>query len=192
MHYECEKNMNLKEPAKGRMLISEPFLYDPNFKRSVILLCEHNNEGSFGLVLNKKMDIRLEQVLPEMDMDVPVFQGGPVELNTLHFLHTVPDLFEDSTKVTEHIYWGGDFERLKFLASTKQLSHNNIRFFIGYSGWGEGQLKAEIGKNSWYITDGEINNFFLEDDEQYWRTVLEDMGGKFKVISNFPEDPSLN
>lgn len=184
--------MNFKEPAKGRLLISEPFLPDPNFQRSVILLCDHNNDGSFGLVLNKKMGVRMENVLPDLDLDVPVFRGGPVELNTLHFLHTIPDLIDNSQQVTENIFWGGDFEKLKFLASTKQLNHDNIRFFIGYSGWGAGQLNMELSQNTWFITDGEINNFFVEDDEKYWRTVLKDMGGKFKVMSNFPDDPSLN
>ncbi len=185
--------MNYNTPSTGRLLISEPFMGDVNFKRTVILLCEHNTNGTFGLVLNKQLEYRLEEIMPDLGtLDVPVYFGGPVEQNTLHFIHTRPDLFDECQKVNESVYWGGDFERLKFLVSTKQLDSQSIRFFIGYSGWGPGQLDTEVSKNSWIIADGETHNFFEEDDQKLWRTVLKDMGGKFKVMSNFPEDPSLN
>lgn len=185
--------MEYQEPTTGRLLISEPFMYDPNFKRTVIMLCEHNKEGSFGLVLNKRTEYMVGDAIPDLDIaDAPLYFGGPVEPNTLHFLHTRPDLFEQCNRVTEHVFWGGDFDRLKFLLSTKQLDKDSLRFFIGYSGWSAGQLVEEIQKNSWIITDGEINNFFLEDEDKLWRRVLQDMGGKFKAIAHFPEDPSLN
>jgi len=106
-------------------------------------------------------------------------------------LHTRPDLFEECSKVTDSIYWGGDFERLCFLISTKQFDHSSIRFFVGYSGWTSGQLQTEIDNNSWIITDGNENPLFEEQDK-LWRNVLRNMGGKFKVMSNFPTDPSLN
>ena len=182
------------ELKTGSLLISEPFMADPNFSRSVVLLCEHNkDEGSFGLVLNRKIEEhRLADIMGELDgLDAPVYYGGPVQLNTLHFLHTRPDLFDECTRVTDSIYWGGEFERLSYLISTKQFDNNSIRFFVGYSGWSAGQLQEEINQNAWFIAKGSENALFEEQDK-LWRSVLREMGGKFKVMSNFPTDPSLN
>lgn len=178
----------------GSLLISEPFMADPNFSRSVVLLCEHNpEEGTFGLVMNRKMEeYRLGDIMGELEaLDAPVYYGGPVQPNTLHFLHTRPDLFEDCAKVTDTIYWGGNFERLCFLISTKQFDNDSIRFFVGYSGWSPNQLQAEVDQKAWIMANGSHNSLFEEQDK-LWRNVLREMGGKFKVMSNFPVDPSLN
>lgn len=182
------------KPEAGKVLISEPFLDDPNFKRTVILLCEHQNTGTFGLVLNRQLEkYRLADVLPDLDgLNAPLFYGGPVETNTLHFLHTRPDLFDECTKVTEDVYWGGDFDRLRFLISTNQFDNKTIRFFVGYSGWEPDQLQEETNEKVWIITDGENNDLLTDNVDQLWRNVLSNMGGNFKVMSNFPEDPRLN
>ena len=181
-------------PKSGSILISEPFLKDSNFSRTVILLCEHNKDGTFGLVMNRKIEeYRLPDIMPELEaLDAPLYYGGPVQPNTLHFLHTRPDLFDDCMLVTDNIYWGGKFEELTYYISTKQIANDEIRFFIGYSGWGVEQLEAEIKENTWMVHDGKQVALFEDDTEKLWRSVLRDMGGKYKVISNFPIDPSLN
>ena len=177
----------------GNLLVSEPFMDDMNFKRTVLMVCEHNEKGSFGLVLNKEMAYKLGDAVPDLtDFKASLYYGGPVEQDTLHFLHSCPELFEDSVKLTDEIYWGGDFERLKMLLNTKQIEPSQIRFFIGYSGWGEGQLDLELKHKTWIVSNGASHNFLDQDSYGLLASVLENMGGKFKVISMMPEDPSLN
>ena len=138
-------------PASGILLIAEPFLKDPNFMRSVILLCRHEEtEGSFGFVLNKLLHQKLEEIIPELSgFDLPVYEGGPVQMNTLHYIHQYPELLPESVKITEEVYWGGDFETLKTLMQSDLIDISKIRFFLGYSGWDSAQLAAEIEEKSW-------------------------------------------
>lgn len=179
--------------SKGSMLVAEPFLGDPNFDRSVILLCDHNAHGSFGLVLNQTTDVMLGDVLEEtIYQDIPLYLGGPVEKNTLHFVHRRPDLIEGGGKVTEGVYWGGDFESVKTMLNLSQLGHEDIRFFVGYSGWGGGQLEDELTQKAWYVTPGKEKFVFSTPAQGFWREVLKDMGGKYRSIAHYPVDPSLN
>mgnify|MGYP001080537011 FL=1 len=178
---------------KGNLLIAEPFLGDRNFERSVVLLCEHNEDGAFGFVLNQKANVMLKDVLEDdILIDVPLYVGGPVQQDTLHFIHRTPHLFEGTSKVAENIYWGGDYEQLKTYLNLGQLQENDIRFFLGYSGWGEGQLEHELGQNSWVITESDSAFIFDSEPDQFWRGVLRRMGGKYKVMSHYPTDPRLN
>src|SRR5215204_6333021 len=106
------KYKNQLKPEKGRLLISEPFLPDPNFERTVVLLCEHNAEGSFGFVLNKPSAIKVNEVMEDFsNFDTVVFVGGPVQQDTLHFIHRNVNI-ENAIDIAENIYWGGDFESL--------------------------------------------------------------------------------
>lgn len=182
------------EPKKGDLLISEPFLPDPNFERTVILVCEHNEEGSFGFVLNKPSLMKFEDVLEEVgEFDATLFVGGPVQQNTMHFVHRVGELLEGSVSIGQGLFWGGDFEQLKELINTKQIDPSDFKFFLGYSGWGEKQLKEELKQNSWIISPNATpEKIFEYDPEKLWRDVLKEMGGKFKMFSNYPDDPRLN
>lgn len=183
----------INQPAKGHLLISEPFLPDPNFKRTVILLTEHNEEGSVGFVLNKQTNITLNKLMTDFsDFSALVSYGGPVEPNTLHFLHKTGDILEGSIEIMKGVYWGGNFEALKILANTGKLNPSDFKFFIGYSGWGPGQLMDEIKANSWFCAPSVQEYCFLKNPENLWRKVLKNMGNEYSVISNFPEDPSLN
>lgn len=181
-------------PEKGDLLISEPFLPDPNFERSVILLCEHNEEGSLGFVLNKPSDLKLEDALDEVTgYEKALYTGGPVQMNTLHFIHKAPHLIHHGERISEDIYWGGDFENLLTLINTRQLLPDDIKFFIGYSGWSAGQLEAELAENSWIVyKQTSVQQVFQVAPHLLWREVLSSMGGKYKMFSNYPIDPRLN
>ncbi|MEZ4900393.1 MAG: YqgE/AlgH family protein [Spirosomataceae bacterium] len=182
----------MQKPAKGKLLIAEPFLGDPNFERSVVFLCEHNDHGSFGLVFNQSTTLSLNDILREpVANNLPVYLGGPVEQNTLHFLHRLP-LIEDAIPVTHGLYWSGDFEQLTTLLNVGKITEQDIRFFIGYSGWSAGQLEEEIQRKSWIVSDTDPNFIFETPVEQFWRSVLRRMGGEYRVKSHYPTDPSLN
>lgn len=184
--------MSIQKPAKGKLLIAEPFLRDPNFERSVVFLCEHNERGTFGLVFNQSTSLCLNDVLREpVANNLPVYLGGPVEQNTLHFLHRLP-LIEDSIPVGEGLFWSGDFEQLTTLLNIGKITEQDIRFFIGYSGWSAGQLEEEIQKNAWIVSESDLNFIFDTPVEQFWRAVLRRMGGQYRVMSHYPIDASLN
>ncbi|TPE45868.1 YqgE/AlgH family protein [Pontibacter mangrovi] len=182
------------KPQNGSILISEPYLGDPNFERSVILLCSHQEEeGSFGLVLNRASNLHLSDVLDvfEEDFDMVLGIGGPVQYNTLHYVHRLPDL-PQAVKLDEGLYWGGDFETLRTLIDAGMVHKDDVKFFLGYSGWTPGQLQEEIDKNVWIVNNNAANKLFTLDTETLWRSILREMGGKFKVLSNYPDDPRLN
>lgn len=180
-------------PEKGRLLISEPFLPDPNFERTVVLLCEHNADGSFGFVLNKPSILKLSEVMEDItSMDSLVFVGGPVQQDTLHFIHRNTSI-ENAVEIAANVNWGGDFETLLTMCDTKQISQADIRFFLGYSGWGPGQLDSELEQDSWIVCEFINEQLLFETDSQVmWRKALESMGGRFSVYSNYPTDPRLN
>jgi putative transcriptional regulator len=179
------------EPKAGDLLIAEPFMKDSNFKRSVVLLCDHNEDGSFGLVLNRKLDLKVNDVMPEFPGEnVDLYYGGPVGTDTLHFIHSYGDLIEGSVHLKSNIYWSGNFEQIKLLFETNSIDPVRFRFFIGYSGWGEQQLASEMKTNSWMVASN-FDNIFVAH-EKLWQLVLKSMGSTYQFVSTFPEDPQLN
>lgn len=190
---EFFKYRNKIKPEKGRLLISEPFLPDPNFERTVVLLCEHNEEGSFGFVLNKPSVLKVTEVMEDISsFENIVYVGGPVQQDTLHFIHRNANV-NNAVEIAGNVYWGGEFENLILLGETKQISGSDIRFFLGYSGWGPGQLDAELEQDSWIVCDFVTDQLLFDTDSQLmWRKALESMGGRFSVYSNYPTDPRLN
>ena len=184
---------NKLKPTRGRVLVSEPYLNDPNFERTIILLCEHNEEGSFGFVLNKPSLVKVNDVIEnDFGFDSQIFVGGPVQQDTLHFVHRCPTL-EDAVEIGNGIYWGGNFESLTVLMETKQVDVIDVKFFLGYSGWSETQLDEELNADSWIVSDGlNAELVFETNSDVMWQKVLKDMGGRFSVYSNYPLDPRLN
>jgi putative transcriptional regulator len=188
------KNDPSKMPQAGNLLISEPFLQDENFVRSVVLLCEHNSDGSFGLVLNKPSILHLSELVEELSfMESEVYVGGPVEQNTLHFIYFGERKLEGSLQIGDELWWGGSFEDLVDKLKLGTMSPNSVRFFIGYSGWAAGQLSDELSENTWIVCESKIDSEVLQNTaEELWRILLKNMGGEFKVIANYPLDPRLN
>ncbi|MES2795929.1 MAG: YqgE/AlgH family protein [Bacteroidota bacterium] len=176
----------------GCLLIAEPFLGDPNFERSVILLCENNSDGSFGLVLNQPTEYNLGDLLSKnVYPDIKVNVGGPVQRDTLHFLHTNPAAITEGIEIVKGLYWGGNFDKMLENLNLGIISIDQVRFFIGYSGWSAGQLDQEMKRNSWIISEGDSESI-MKTSKEYWRDTLKKMGGDFKVMANYPIDPRLN
>lgn len=183
----------MAELSPGVLLIAEPFLKDPNFMRTVVLLCDHQEEGSFGFVLNKLFKHTLDEIVPEFEgLKIPVFSGGPVQLDTLHFLHTYPERLPGSYKIADGVYWGGDFEMMKDLLIRGELDQKKIRFFVGYSGWGSKQLEEEMKSKSWLTAKAQKNIIFHRTISEVWKDALGLLGNEYAMMSNFPIDPQLN
>ncbi|MFY0687511.1 MAG: YqgE/AlgH family protein [Cyclobacteriaceae bacterium] len=182
------------EPQRGDLLISEPYLPDPNFERTVVLLCEHDDDGTFGFVLNKPSETSLGEAVEEIDtFKAELFVGGPVQQNTLHFIHKSSHNYHSGKEIVKNIYWGGEFSELVSLVNTQQANPDDFRFFAGYSGWSPGQLEEELKVKSWIIYKGtDAQLLFNTNPDLLWKEVLKRMGGKFKVMSNYPIDPRLN
>lgn len=180
-------------PGPGTLLIAEPFLKDPNFMRTVVFLCDHQEEGSFGFVINRNFGHTLDELMNDLEeFKIPVFYGGPVQMDTIHFLHQYPSLIPGSYEVQDGIYWGGDFETAIALLRDGSIDINKIRFYIGYSGWGNGQLNVELKEKSWLMAPATRKLVFHQHIEQIWKDSLKHLGGDYEMLANFPTDPQLN
>ncbi len=180
-------------PAVGRFLVSEPFMSDQNFQRTVILLVEYGDQGSLGFVINRKLKVKIHEVVEGVpSVDAPVFMGGPVEQNTLHFVHRLGANLAGSRNIYDDIFWGGSFDDLQHQLKLGMVDPNEILFFIGYSGWGPGQLENEIERKSWIVAPEAPEFIFRKEYKDMWRQILKSMGAKYQVISNYPTDPRLN
>ena len=181
------------QPGTGVLLIADPFLKDPNFLRTVVFLCEHKEEGSFGFVLNRQYSNTLDELIPELEgHKLSVFYGGPVQQDTIHFLHQYPDIIPGGMEVTKGVFWGGDFDKLVELLKTNSIDTGKIRFFIGYSGWSEGQLDGELKEKSWLTVKATRKLIFHQKHEEIWKDALKQLGGDYEIMINFPIDPQLN
>jgi putative transcriptional regulator len=193
IHYNFFQTENTLLPQKGRILISEPFLMDNYFKRSIVLITEYSEEGTVGFVLNKPLNMKANEVMtdfPSVNANVSI--GGPVQTNTLHYIHTLGDIIPGSVKVLENIYWGGEFKVIKKLLDTGNLNNDNIRFFLGYSGWQSNQLEDELNENAWVVAEIEPEEIMSPMNKLYWNQTLNRMGKKYQMWSNFPENPHMN
>ena len=186
--------MTTKKPTKGKLLIAEPSIIgDVSFNRSVVLLANHGNEGSVGFILNKPLNYTLEELIPEIASGMIVYNGGPVEQDNLYFIHRVPELIPDSIEISSGIYWGGDFETVVELVSAKLISENEIRFFLGYSGWHSHQLDQELNSNSWIVVDNEYKkDIITRAMPDLWKEKMLQLGGEYLLWSNAPENPAYN
>jgi putative transcriptional regulator len=181
-------------PKSGHLLISEPFLQDENFVRSVVLVCDHNEKGSFGLVLNKLSILKLGELFDDLEsLDIDVYVGGPVEQDTLHFIFSSENPLEGSIQLGEGLWWGGDFDQLVTRLNNAELCVEDVRIFIGYSGWTAGQLNEELAENTWIICESiDGKDIFHSSPEELWRIILTSMGREYQMLANYPIDPRLN
>jgi putative transcriptional regulator len=180
------------EPVKGRILLSEPFLNDSYFKQSVILLAEYNDKGSMGFILNKPVGYTIHELVSDFpEFEAPVYFGGPVESNSLFFIHTAPDLIGFSFEIENGIFYGGHYEQVRQNAALGLLKPEQIRFFAGYSGWETGQLEFEMEEDSWLVFD-RPGSLLQMKPETLWGEMLKQSHSEMAIWANFPEDPRLN
>ena len=187
--------MTLSKHIKtGSLLISEPFMPDPNFKRSVVLLTEHGEDGTVGYILNQKSNLLLKDLIPDCwDANFPIYVGGPVSNDTLHYIHKAYDRMQSGDPVANGVYWGGDFETLKLLINQNQIREDEVKFFVGYSGWEPDQLLDEIDLKSWILTNHYRSKLLFENEvDEFWNDVVKSLGPKFAHLANFPENPMWN
>ena len=176
----------------GSLLLAEPFMADLNFKRSVILICEHNDEGTVGFTLNHPSEQTLDEAFEDIpDFQAPLYYGGPVQPDTLHYVHTLANL-DEAVEIVPGLYWGGNFETLKTMINNGEVGMDDIRFFLGYSGWGDGQLQGEMKEHSWMTHQARPSHVFTNSSTDLWKSILKEKGGDYSIMVNFPEDPALN
>jgi putative transcriptional regulator len=182
-----------KIPERGKILISEPFLPDTFFNRSIVFLTDHSEEGSVGFILNKKLELKVNEAIEGFDdWNEPLNMGGPVAPDTLHYFHTLGEKIPKSVHVFDNIFWGGDIETVKTLIAFKKITESQIRFFLGYSGWSAGQLEKELKEDSWVIA--EIRSDIIMDNRgnDTWKRVLKSFNNKYRIWADFPESPEMN
>lgn len=182
------------KPKKGNLLIAEPSIIgDISFNRSVVLLADHTHEGSIGFILNKPFDFGVKDLVQEIEHDFKVYNGGPVEQDNLYFIHKIPELIPNSIEISLGIFWGGDFSKIVDLINEKKITKKDIRFFLGYSGWDENQLESELISNSWVVVENIYKNQIIsKEDDSFWKEKMLELGGKYSIWSNAPENPSYN
>lgn len=182
------------KPKKGKLLIAEPSLTgDVSFNRSVVLLAEHNEEGSVGFILNKPLEYQINDLVTEIQVPFTVYNGGPVEQDNLYFIHRVPHLINNSVEISDGIYWGGDFETTVDLINNRVISEEDIRFFLGYSGWSSLQLDKELSSKSWIVAINDYESQIIKKSATaFWKEKMVELGGDYLLWSNAPENPSLN
>lgn len=179
---------------KGHLLIAEPSIIgDLSFNRSVILLADHNDDGSVGFIINKPLKYTINDLVPDVEANFKIYNGGPVEQDNLYFIHNVPDLITNSVEISNGIYWGGDFELTKTLINEGKIKKDNIRFFLGYTGWAARQLETEMQSNSWIVAENLYRNKIIgKSSTDFWKEKIIELGGDYLIWSNAPENPLLN
>lgn len=182
------------KPAKGLLLVAEPSIIgDLSFNRSVVLLADHSESGSIGFILNKMLDFSLTDVVPEIKGDFKVYNGGPVEQDNLYFIHRIPDLIPDSIEIISGIYWGGNFEVVKQLIEDHLINSDDIKFFLGYTGWEYDQLHEELNAHSWVLLENnDPEDVISRRPRSFWKDKMLQLGGSYVIWSNAPENPSYN
>jgi len=182
-----------KIPGKGKILISEPFLPDTFFNRSIVFLTDHGENGSVGFILNKKLEIKVCDAISGFDSwDETLNMGGPVAPDTLHYLHSLGEEIQGSVHIMGNIWWGGDIDTIRKLIAFGRVKEAQIRFFLGYSGWSAGQLERELKENSWVIARIRPDVVMTSRGHDTWRKVLKSLDGKYRIWADFPESPEMN
>ena len=185
---------NNRFPKKGSILISDPFLADGYFTRSVVILCDYSNNGSFGLVLTNYLEIDFSTI--DASFPIPnakVSVGGPVDTEHLFYIHQFGSAIEESILIKENSYFGGNYSQLQQLLQSNKENEKKVRFFLGYAGWGATQLVEELKENAWIVVDNiSVEEIMNTDEPEFWKYCLEKQGTRFKIISQFPLNPNEN
>jgi putative transcriptional regulator len=178
------------DSLQGKLLVSSPALIDPNFRKTVVLIAHHDEEGAMGLVLSRPSDVPASEAVPSLvglpGGDDPVFVGGPVQPEAFMALAEFDDVDEAAAPIIGHLGF------MPAGAEPVQLAIRRLRLFAGYAGWGPGQLEAELEEPSWIVVAAEPGDAFANDPDELWRTVIARKGGPFSLMENMPFDPGLN
>ncbi|MFN5182454.1 MAG: YqgE/AlgH family protein [Bacteroidota bacterium] len=181
------------QPEQNKILIAKPFLQDGFFRRAIVLLAEHNESGSVGFVMNRPMYVKLKDIISNLkNADFPVYLGGPVSQDQLFFIHRCGEHINGSLPIGGGYFWNGDYSDLISLIRKGKISTKEIKFFLGYSGWGEGQLHDELESDSWIVSDANYKNLMRDASNEIWGDELKRIGSNYNVLSNFPQDPWMN
>ena len=157
------------------------------------MICDYQTDGAIGFVLNRKYSKNVGELISNLETcDFPVYYGGPVQTDTIHFLHRCPELIPDGLNIGNGIYWGGDFEKTSELIKSGEIEQSKIRFYIGYSGWGEEQLEGEIEEKTWLLAQSNTKLVFHKNAGLIWQDSLKELGGKYEQLIHYPLDPQLN
>ncbi|NUP94833.1 MAG: YqgE/AlgH family protein [Planctomycetaceae bacterium] len=181
----------------GVFLAAAPDLLDPNFMHSVVLLCSHSEEGAYGLVLNRASNFRAREVLGSHDTlsrsTLRVYVGGPVSLDTLQILHRAPDVIQGGLPLVPGLWIGGELDDIgRLCVDDPTRAERDVRLYLGYSGWGAGQLEGELSSGSWLPAPGKLERIFQFDTERLWRDVITDLGPEFRPLAFEPPEPEWN
>lgn len=179
---------------KGRILIAEPAITgDISFSRAVVLIAEHTPEGSVGFILNKPLSHTLNELIAEIHIPFPIYNGGPVEQDNLYFIHSIPQYIKGSIEIGEGLFWGGHFKTLVNAINDGRVNKENIKFFLGYSGWASKQLYNEVHSKSWITSVvKDLKGIVKKNPLELWKEKLKELGGEYLIWSNTPENPNLN
>jgi len=183
--------VQIKTITKGNILIAQPALYDYTFNRTVILITDHNELGSVGFILNKPLNHSVNLYVSELQSDFPVYEGGPVETQNLYYLHKRPDLIQNSEPISNGLYWSGEYEDVKNAINNNLIGEDEIRFYLGYGGWGENQLQSEVEENAWIVVEDDLD-IFQDWDNNLWKLQMKKLGGDHLIWLNTPADPTMN
>jgi putative transcriptional regulator len=181
----------------GTLLAAFPDMLDPNFMHSVVLMCQHNEQGAYGLVTNRPTTFLVKNLLGNHPVlrasRFPVFLGGPVDPTTLQFVHVVPEEIPGGVSLDGRLWLGGDLERMaEFVTTRPRLARRKLRLFLGYAGWGEGQLEGELESGSWLPAPPSQAAIFGEAGEGTWRKVVQSVGSEGEALKDQPPDVSWN
>ncbi|HQN98463.1 MAG TPA: YqgE/AlgH family protein [Bacteroidales bacterium] len=194
---KLEKILNIKynevKPETGKLLIAEPFLADAYFGRSVVLLAGHGEEGSFGLIINKPIQVQIHEIIKGMPkFGAKVFLGGPVYSTQVFYLHTVGEKLEGSSEIIPGLWWGGNADQLWAMIENEELANDSILFFLGYSGWAPKQLEGELKQNSWIVTSASTRFILKTPSSKLWASLLKNLDEDYAYWVNFPLNPQAN
>lgn len=183
-------------PERGTLLISSPRLLDPNFMHTVVLLCEHTAEGSYGVIVNRPgkltvADLHSDNELLEGRRD-RLWMGGPVQLETVQLVHRLGPGIPGSMHVVDDVHLGGDPAVIRRSLEKRQEGRELVRFVLGYSGWGAGQLEQELAEGAWVVTPASEELIFDARPDTLWRRALRRLGGAWAGLADEPPDPSWN
>jgi len=179
-----------KEIGAGTILIAKPFMEDKRFEKAIILIAEHNTNGTIGFMINRKNTININELIPEINpLQTTIREGGPVEKETLFFIHKSPELIKKSEKIRGDFFWSGDVTHLIKGLKEDKIYGNEIIFLNGYAGWDKHQLETEIEEGSWIIHEMNLQRLYTKIE---WSSILIEVNKEFEVWASAPSDFHLN